>query len=276
MASLFVDNLSVIDCAYLDAQRGLVGESFLVDVVLDGPLDAQSMVLDFSQTKRRLKAGIDASLDHRLLVPRQLPGLRIQEDGAQLHLQLDAAPGRYEHRSPASAVCLLDAARIDTETVAAALQRQLQPLLPPAIRLHLNLRHEAIEGAYYHYAHGLKKHAGLCRHIAHGHRSRVELRVDGVRDRALEAQLAARWRDIYLGTQADLLDRGDGQLHFAYQACDGAYELRLPESRVQLLDCDSTVEEIAAWLHRELAPLRAGHRLQVRAYEGWGKGAIAG
>lgn len=275
MPRLFVENLSVIDCAYLDAQRGLVGESYLVDVELAGELDEQSMLLDFGEAKRLLKRGVDASVDHRLLVPVQAPGLQLQPDGETLELRFQAATGHYRHRSPASAVCLLDAGQIDIAAVSAYLQPRLQALLPAGLQLRLQLRHERIDGAYYHYVHGLKKHGGLCRHIAHGHRSKVELRVDGQRDPVLEQQLAERWRDIYLGSREDLVPGPAGSRCFAYQASDGRYELDLPQDRVDLLDCDSTVEQIAGHLAQSLGPQRPGRPLEVRAYEGWAKGAIA-
>lgn len=277
MSRLFVEHLTVIDCAFLDATRGLVGESWIVDVELEGQLDAQSMVLDFGDVKKRLKQTIDGSADHALLVPTRAGALLSQRIGDELLLEFIAADGVYTHRSPAAAVCLVDTAAITADSVAAYLHPLLMAQMPANVeQLHLRLRTEAINGASYHYVHGLKKHAGLCQRIAHGHRSRIEVRVDGQRDAALEAQVAAHWRDAYLGTREDLLDNpGDDRLRFAYTAGEGPYELTLPATRVDLIDTDSTVEQLAALLAARLAPQRPGRLVEVRAYEGVRKGAIA-
>lgn len=276
MTTLFVDQLTVIDCAFLDVARGLVGESWIVDIELDGALDEQSMVLDFGEVKRQLKRAIDSSADHALLVPRQSPELQLFDEGDDLQLVFRSDIGVIEHRSPKVAVCLIDASEIDGTAVAAWLQPRLQALLPASVSaLRLRLRHERIDGAYYHYVHGLKKHRGACQRIAHGHRSKVEIEVDGLRATELEMQVASRWLDIYLGSQEDIVARGNGRIRFAYTAPEGRYELALPETHVDLLDTDSTVECIAGHLARVLGAQRPGGRIRVRAYEGVQKGAIA-
>ena len=277
MTRLFVEQLTVIDCAYLDAQRGLVGESWIVDIELDGDLDEQSMVLDFGDVKKRLKRALDGSADHTLIVPARHGGLRLQRGGERVSLEFHGpAAGPIEHHAPPQALTLLDAEQVDGASLAAHLQPILAQEVPANVaRLNLRLRHEPIEGPYYHYTHGLKKHAGQCQRIAHGHRSRLRIERDGQREPALESAWAERWRDIYLGTREDLVQRQNGRLRFAYTAAEGVFELELPESRCDLLDTDSTVERIAEYLAAQSAAQHPGSAIEVRAYEGVMKGALA-
>jgi 6-pyruvoyl-tetrahydropterin synthase len=276
MTCLFVDHLTVIDCALLDVQRGLVGESFIVDVELEGELDAHSMVLDFSAVKKQLKTTIDRSVDHTLLVPKRAHELLQKTAGRDHHLVFRSELGAIEHRSPVGAVTLVDALEIDHRSLADHLEPILAATVPPNIaELRLRLRSEPIDGAYYHYTHGLKKHNGHCQRIAHGHRSRLVVEIDGHRVPCVEQRVALRWTDIYLGTREDLCFHANGRIGFAYSAPQGRFELVLPESQVDLIDGDTTVERIAEHLASTIAAEHPGKPVRVRAYEGVHKGAVA-
>lgn len=279
MPCLFVNHLTVADFAYLDSARGLVGESWIVDIELEGDLDEQSMVLDFGAVKKRIKRAIDDSIDHTLAVPLQADGLQWDGNDQRTRLLFPSALGAIEHVGPACAVSALDCEEITPDTVSAFLQDTLSPSMPESVHaLRIRLRPEAISGAYYHYSHGLRKHDGACQRIAHGHRSRLVLELDGQRQPEWEREIALAWTDVYLGVREDIAAQANGRLRFAYDAPEGHFELALPEHCVDILDTDSTVECIAATLHERLlarSDLPAHAQLRVRAFEGVDKGAIA-
>jgi 6-pyruvoyl-tetrahydropterin synthase len=281
MSALFVDHLTVMDFTYLDAERGLVGESWIVDVVLQGELDANGMVFDFGDVKKQIKRAIDDCFDHKFVVPADLPGLTVEDISGTRHLRwTDRTGRRWHHEGPAGSTALLPAAIVDMEGSARWLEARLRSFLPPNVdAIRLTLRTEPIDGAFYHYTHGLKKHQGNCQRIAHGHRSRLEICLDGRRDPALEERWAARWRDIYIGTREDIVDEfeteGVAYVRFAYEGSQGNYGLTLPRACVYLIDCDSTVELIADHLADEVALVHPGRAVAVRAFEGVWKGALA-
>lgn len=281
MNHLFVDNLTVIDFAYLDPSRGLVGESWIADVVLGGELDDQGMVFDFSEVKRTIKRVIDEQIDHRLLIPARYAGLKRLEshqDTFEWGLQ---DGGVITHCSPAEAIVWLDSDRIATSAVASLLAAELKTVLPVNVTdIQIELREEEINGAFYHYVHGLKKHIGNCQRIAHGHRSPIRIDRNHQRDLELERQWAQLWRDIYIGTEEDVSRRfvGNDGVHyvrFDYEANQGEFGLTLPENRVYMLHTDTTVELIAAHIADKCKAVFPNDAIHVKAFEGVGKGAIA-
>lgn len=281
MPALFVDQLTVIDFAYFDPVRGIVGESWIVDLVLEGELDDQGMVFDFGDVKKRIKQAIDATLDHKFAVPSQYSEMSITQDGDKLTLEMRDKQGRfYQHQSPAQAVALIKSESITRESALPLLQQACSKVVPDNVKkIFLNLRTEQISGDYYHYAHGLKKHLGDCQRIAHGHRSQIHIFENGQRNKDLEAYWCDLWRDIYIGTAEDLHkdfeDDGIQYFEFAYRSEQGEFSLVIPAERCHIMEQDSTVELIAQHIADQLKEAHPKSEIEVRAFEGVNKGAIA-
>ena len=280
MNQLFVNNLSVIDFSYYDYQRGILGESWIVDIVLSGELDEQGMVFDFGHVKKQIKRIIDAELDHRFVISSQAKNLEVKASQDICELKWKNVMGSYQHISPQSAVLVLDVKTINTKTVATYLEGIILEALPDNVsKVELVLTEEHIEGAYYHYSHGLKKHDGNCQRIVHGHRSKIEIFENHLRNTDLEDYWAACFRNIYIGTQEDISEEFelDGKPHvtFAYTSQQGAFSVTLPSKRVYLIDSDSTVELIAQHIASRCKEMNPSNHYRVNAYEGVGKGSIA-
>lgn len=288
---LFVKDLTVIDASYLCATRGMVGESWILDVVMSGELNEMSMVLDFSRVKKQIKHLVDEYVDHRLLVPMRDPAVHLAttKDGYSTLDILRGEKGIHLH-CPDEAYCLVDTDAITVETVTEHVYQVLKGELPANVQgLEITLRHENIDGAFYHYTHGLKKHDGNCQRIAHGHRSPIELLVNGKRDAEREQQWAQRWQDIYLGSAEDQANVNDLTLSqhaqsvsdethygFRYTAPQGEFELAIARSETEILETDTTVELLAGYIAQHVkATLTDDDTLDVVAYEGVGKGAMA-
>ena len=280
MACLFVEQLCVIDCAWLHAAHGLRGDSWIVDIELEGGLDEQGMVFDFGLVKPLIKKVIDDRIDHRLLVPLRSPALRFEAIADEVRIVFNYGDAQLYHRSPAEALCTLDVAEVSIMAIEERLVEEIEAVVPDNVTgVRVSLREEDIAGSSYHYAHGLRQHDGNCQRIAHGHRSRIEILRDGQRSEASERWLSARWRDIYIGCRKDVREettlRGQACYRFAYSAPQGEFELILEKKRCELMEMESTVECIAAYVAELLKIRDSSSSYQVRAYEGVRKGAIA-
>lgn len=274
---LFVDNLTVIDCSYLHPVHGIEGESWICDLVLEGGLDSQSMIMDFGVVKKRIKQAIDTLVDHMLVVPTQsqhLTSLDKGSDSVTLTWKVSAEDD-IVHQSPPDAVCFLEAEEVSIKTVSDYLEDALMEVVNPTVeKVHITLHEEKIDGPYYHYSHGLKKHDGNCQRIAHGHRSKLEIWQDDKPAPDLVRAWCDQWKHIYIGSREDVVSDENGIYHFAYCAPQGEFVLKLPQHYCDLIDSDSTVECIAQHIAQTLKSQHPASSFTVKAYEGVHKGAI--
>lgn len=279
---LFVDNLTNIDFSYLHPERGLVGETWLVSIVLDGALDEQGMVCDFGIVKKTVKQWMDDTIDHSLVIPRSSPALsNFEQSEHDYRITWQYGHGKHlDCHSPHQAFTVIDTTEINPESVSQWCIAELAKHLPDTIdRIEIQLVPEKIQHHFYHYSHGLKKHAGNCQRIAHGHRSTIEITENGERLLDLEKNWCAQWQDIYLGTVEDLQEKslieGQEYFHFAYQAEQGEFALSLPSEDCDLIDTDTTVEWIAVHIAKTLNRQYPKQSITVKAFEGMGKGSIS-
>ncbi|WP_026374735.1 6-carboxytetrahydropterin synthase [Aestuariibacter salexigens] len=286
---LFVNDLTVMDFSYLCPKRGMVGESWIVDVILGGALNEESMVQDFGIVKKSLKALIDDYIDHKLLIPVEHAYARVTHDPVTEQVQVDFS--RPDNKGihlwcPAEAYAFIYADEVTMQSVSDYLRDVIATHLPENVQdITLNLRTEHIETPFYHYTHGLKKHDGNCQRIAHGHRSKITIIEDNQPSMKWQQYWAQRWQDIYIGSSEDLVASESLQMqlpdndlteHFAfsYEASQGEFELLIPKSECEIIDTDSTVECLAEYILSEQKKQVADAHFSVVAFEGVGKGAM--
>lgn len=287
---LFVNDLTVMDFSYLCPERGMVGESWIVDVILDGDLNEESMVLDFGKVKKELKYLIDEYVDHKLLVPVEHHYTKTLRDEStdRVIVDFNRPDGHSIHLScPAEAYAFVYATTVTMASVSQYLKDIIATHLPDNVEgIELLLREEVILTPFYHYTHGLKKHDGNCQRIAHGHRSKVTVFEDGSENLQWQQYWADRWKDIYIGSSEDLVDESALELSksvnsfsqhylFRYESSQGVFELAIPKSESELIETDSTVECLAQFMVLEQKRLKPDSTFRVLAFEGVGKGAIA-
>ena len=275
---LFVDQLTNLDFSYLDAKRGLVGETWLANIELEGDLDDQGMVCDFGDVKRRIRGWLDDYIDHKLLIATQADELNLRQSGDIDFVEWKSDRGIIKTSAPTQAHCFVEAVKIDAETVSEWAMSQLKSLFPSSVKkLSLTFSVEKIDGPYYHYSHGLKKHKGNCQRIAHGHRSKIEIWENNFDSLDIKKHWAQSWQDIYVGTEEDCNQDTEIEHNylFSYIAEQGAFSLSIPKLHCYLIPTETTVELISEHIALKLKEASPSSTFRVKAYEGIAKGAIS-
>ena len=279
---LFVKNLTHVDLSYFCPERGLLGESWQTDIVLTGKLNDESMICDFSIVKKMIKQWLDEHIDHTLALPSEHSQCDISTlTDDRIAFNFQHADGLlFQCIAPQQAFCMVPVENITPENTATWIESQILDLLPAELEsVSIHFSKEQTDAPQYQYSHGLKKHAGNCQRIAHGHRSVIEIYRNGKRDHELELDWSKRWEDIYLGTEEDLMgiivEDDFHYHHFSYSSAQGLFELKTGSRRCYMLDSDTTVESLSEHIARTLASENPGDTIEVHAFEGIGKGAIS-
>ncbi len=268
--TLFVENVTIIDYAYLRPDVRIAGDSLILTVELRGELDHNGFIVDFGKLKPMVKQLVDSELDHRLLLPDRDRELIVEEIGGRVIVRY----GTLTYEAPPLAIARLDAIAITHDTISQRIQQLVAPHLSPnvsALRCHLARDARAEQQASFAYTHGLRHHDGNCQRLLHGHRGVFVVIWDGIRDPELEGTLIQRFDGAHFASARDV--SGDA---VAYRAAQGDFTALLPAGRIVSMAVEPTIENIAQFAFEELVRGQGldARRLMVRAYEGPNKGAM--
>ena len=292
--TIFLEDLDRIDVSIFDPSRGVVGESWHVDLHVSGPLDDNGFVQDFSPLKAEVKQAIKGSIDHALIVPAGSPAVQTEDLGGEIHLRLTDHSGEkpfdWEYSAPREAVLHVGGETVSTEAVEAAIATRLAETAAAHLtNIRVKLRAESAHPteAFFSYTHGITGHRGLCQRLLHGHRSRLKVEIDGERRPDLEHRLVtdvlgpsvhigARWQiksgpvEPYMRTSA----RDRKPVRLAYKGTLGSYYAVVPSDRFLLIDGETSIENLTLFLAKYLQRDYHDSKIAVSCYEGIGKGAL--
>lgn len=286
---LFVNNITVIDCSILHPEIGIVGDSFIVDVILEGDLNSEGMMMDFSLVKKTVKYKLDNLADHVLIVPVANNNIKINQSDLKVDVVLLQSDGLAKCfiSGPEASFLRINTPEVSIEVLEQLLEKHLVADLPAEIeRIKVRLCRETIAGEAYQYSHGLKKHSGNCQRIAHGHRSAIHIFVNGQRSQQWETYWRERWNNSYLVTEEDISPVGNlsararvywhqGLIASSYRGSQGYFEAMTLTGDTDILPCDTTVESLALFIQSTMHSFLPDATIEVHAFEGVGKGAIA-
>lgn len=294
-SSMFVNEVDLLDCAYFDADIGIVGASYFVDVILRGQTDENGFVEDFSKVKNAVKTCLKDTLDHALLVPSQSSHVQNEESSQPGHSNwtIETIDKRkWNYTAPENAVYCVDTLKITKTTIEEALQHELKAYLPGRVSdISIQLRPESANNkeVFFTYTHGLPGHEGLCQRLFHGHRSKIEIEVEGVRRHDLEKTIVSQYfaDHVHIATPEQIVEGGYTRLEkksfnldpikLKYRGNLGGYEASFPPKSVFVVECATSIESITMQIAKLVKDIfcTEDETVSVYCYEGINKGSIA-
>ncbi|NBO37307.1 hypothetical protein EBU99_01855 [bacterium] len=295
---IFIRQVTVLDCAIWDLREGPLGRSWNVDVEFHGSTDDEGVVVDFSQAKKLAKSVIDDEFDHRLLIAPEflvpstegrvicLPSLQTKT-GNRFSLEtyeksLAVLPLLVFQELVESATCKLE------ESISSAIHAKC-PKNIKAVKIKLDPQWTKNQKNYFNYLHSLRLHTGNCQRF-HGHSNIVEVYEAGRLNESLSSHVASSLDSQYLlckeylkEPSTRIKEKCQNEIHgyeltdsshtwISYEGTQGEVNVRVPSSRLKILDDESTIENISRWIHKHF--FNSATEIEVRGYEGLLKGAL--
>ncbi len=292
--SLFYDNVTVLDYAYLDDHLGVVGNSLKVNVEFLGETDEEGIVYDFSYAKKKVKEIIDRDCDHRLVVPKNLAQ---RNDGMiSFEYLYGFSENKITYKAPEESICEIPYSYISNENLQSYLEEKILSEMPKTVKaIKLKFEEEVLteDDSFFHYTHGLKDHYGNCQRLLHGHRSTIKIVTNGKRDFEAEQYFC---QDLFSGNihfcyWENVVNKEEIQkaisesvpegryenlpnVEIEYTSSQGKFNGTLPGNEIYLMQSETTVENLSIHFAKLVKEsLNNRDNCVVYAYEGIAKGS---
>lgn len=294
-SKMFLNNVTAIDCAYIDNKGMIIGDSINPLFVVSGEIDeAEKVVVDFSTIKKDIKGVIDAKysgFDHKLWVIKGYSDCIVEDAGLN-----------YVIVSPLLRISVpKDAVKIITggeygEFIGAA-RTQVEAELIDELRITYPKVNIDIEVSFddrfwgnlenqtsmvpFRYVHGLKGSTSWgCQNIAHGHLSFISAKTTNFRETEMLLHAIAAEIDgsIFVWDQNVTQLTGDG-VTLSYDTDRGHFSMEVDsvyaEGNMIILNTETTVEFLAEAIARQYHDsLLAAGVTELYVSEGLNKGAV--
>jgi 6-pyruvoyl-tetrahydropterin synthase len=286
---LFIKELDILDCAIFCDSHGIIGSSWHVNIEIEGQLDENGFVYDFSHTKKLVKETLKKTLDHALILPESHPSIKMNTQNDVTHLEINQHGEKWTYTCPEAAIYTVSNKEVNAESVARAAEKAVISNLPATVKaVRIDLCEESISdgSSIFRYTHGLPNHQGLCQRLFHGHRSKIVVLENGKKSPEKEMLIAEQWFSgrIHIAEPGqlksqpwDLYSTGPKgeQVHLLYEAQEGEFEGTIPAEKVFLVEQATSIESIARGLCKALKGQFPKSNFTVIPHEGINKGGIA-
>lgn len=301
LGSIFLNDVTKVDCAIFDPTKGVFGQSWQVDVTLTGPLGDTGFVYDFSSLKKMVRQVLKSSVDHALIMPInsqvvQFRGMEMRGADKSECWHMKSRVGKtgaeceWSYRSPGGAVFPSRSVAVSKGVLEQELVKSLKHRLPQEILGVTCILKEAEADpteAVFRYTHGIARHDGMCQRLFHGHRCAIQIFVGEERRPDLEHYVArdVMGSHVHIATPSQfkvgMIEPGmrgktKEPVTLGYEGTQGYFEATIPADRVFCVERETSIEcitrEIARLVKREE---NTAERVRVICHEGINKGAQA-
>ena len=278
--SVYIENVSNLDCAILTPSAGPVGQSWNVSLTITGSVQKTGFVCDFQDVKT-IAHDIISSIDHTLFIIRD--SRIFLEDDLNLNrvnVSLDNSVYPWSYSCPKDAVSIDTTQQLsfkDNLSYDDLITRYLNTRLSQ-INLPSNITHTYFslsseqDPSCFCYTHALSYYEGLCQRPYHGHRSKLNVLKDGQRLYDIENLMIKKYNNIHMSSSNQIQSQSQDLTTISYKGTRGRYTTTLPSSRVLILNDSPTLENFVTCLASDIKESFGISGFNLIVSEGIGKG----